>query len=92
MEVVRVLAQMALGVALPWWLQRLDRKRLTREQRARSWNTATWGSALYAFGPLSLLGWGWVTRKRLWGLLGGLAAALLVALAMAAVDAVLFGE
>ncbi|AGP34583.1 transcriptional regulator [Sorangium cellulosum] len=53
---------MLLGIALPLALQRWDRRRLTPEQRAACWNGATWGAALYAFGPLSMLGWCWVTR------------------------------
>jgi hypothetical protein len=49
--------------------------------RARCWNSATWGAALYAFGPLSMLGWCWVTRpryRRVW--LGALSTAGLVSL------------
>lgn len=53
---------MVLGIALPLALQRCDRRRLTPAQRAACWNGATWGAALYAFGPLSMLGWCWVTR------------------------------
>jgi hypothetical protein len=70
--------ELACGIGLPLALQRWDRSRLSPEQRARSWNTATWGAALYAFGPLSMLGWGWVTRRSVVGLgLGLLSAAAL---------------
>ncbi|WP_437318833.1 transcriptional regulator [Sorangium sp. So ce385] len=62
MSALRLAIQMLLGIALPLALQRWDRRRLTPEQRAACWNGATWGAALYAFGPLSMLGWCWVTR------------------------------
>jgi hypothetical protein len=62
MSALRLALQMALGVALPLAVQLWDRRRLTPEQRAACWNGATWGAALYAFGPLSMLGWCWVTR------------------------------
>ncbi|WP_437637383.1 transcriptional regulator [Sorangium sp. So ce854] len=62
MSALRLALQMALGIALPLALQLWDRRRLTAEQRNACWNGATWGAALYAFGPLSMLGWCWVTR------------------------------
>jgi hypothetical protein len=82
MKTLRYAIQIALGIGLTLALQLWDRSRLSAEQRGRSWNGATWGAALYAFGPLSMLGWGWVTRKSALGLVGGLlgAAALLGAI------------
>lgn len=80
MEVARLVLAMVLGMALPLALQLLDRRRLDPGARARSWNLATWGSAIYAFGPLSMLGWCWVTRprwRRVW--VGGISTGLLVA-------------
>lgn len=64
MQTLRFSLSMILGIALPYALQRWDRHRLTPEQRAAAWNGASWGAALYAFGPLSMLGWVWVTRAR----------------------------
>lgn len=32
------------------------------EQRRGLWNGASWGAALYAFGPLSMIGWLWVAH------------------------------
>lgn len=100
LETLRVLLAFVLGMLLPWALQAWDRRRLTAEQRARAWNGASWGSALYAFGPLSMLGWCWVTRHA-WGrwrnestlhLIGKSAALLLVGLAASlAVIAVIVG-
>jgi hypothetical protein len=65
MGVARFALMMVLGIVLPLCVQLWDRRRQSAEQRARGWNTATWGSSLYAFGPLSMLGWIFVTRKRL---------------------------
>jgi hypothetical protein len=100
LETLRVFIAFVLGMLLPWTLQAWDRRRLTSEQRARAWNAASWGSALYAFGPLSMLGWCWVTRHT-WGrwrnestlhLIGKSAALLLVGLAASlAVIAVILG-
>ena len=36
---------------------------MSPEERRWVWGFATWGSALYNFGPLSLLAWGYVTRS-----------------------------
>jgi hypothetical protein len=63
MTTLRVVLSMILGIALPYTLQRVDRRRLAPAQHERAWNTASWGAALYAFGPLSMLGWVWVTRQ-----------------------------
>lgn len=86
MQALRVLIVSLIGIFLTWGLVRWDRKRLSPEQLARSWNTATTGQALLNFGPWSLLGWGWVTQRWV-GLLGGFVGATLVTLVMVAVDA-----
>lgn len=59
----RLLLQMVLGIVLPLAAQLLDRRQLDAEQRARAWNGASWGAALYAFSVFSMLGWYWVTRR-----------------------------
>jgi hypothetical protein len=64
--------EVAVDIGLPLAVQLWDRGRLSPEQRARSWNGATWWSALYAFGSLSMFGWGWVTRKSVLGLVLGI--------------------
>ncbi|MFO0589592.1 MAG: hypothetical protein U0441_18785 [Polyangiaceae bacterium] len=51
------------GVALSVTIQRWDRRRLSPEERAWVWNAATWGSAVYNFGVISLVAWGYVTRS-----------------------------
>ena len=63
MKTLRTAVSMLLGIALPYLVQRWDRRRLGPEQRAGAWNVASWGAALYAFGPLSMIGWAWVTRQ-----------------------------
>ena len=64
MNVVRLAAAMLLSIALPLAFQLADKRRLPETVRLRAWNAATWGASLYAFGPLSMLGWFWVTRPR----------------------------
>ena len=54
---------LVMGIVIAVTLQILDRRRLTPEQRAWVWNAASWGSAVYNFGPLSLVAWGYVTRS-----------------------------
>lgn len=66
MEAVRAAATMVLGIALPFAVQRWDRGRLPPAVARRAWGYATWGGALYAFGPLSMLGWIFVTRRPWW--------------------------
>ena len=63
MAVLRVVVQMVLAIALTVGLQIVVRRRLPPERRARGWTSATWGAAVYAFGPASMLGFFWVTRR-----------------------------
>jgi hypothetical protein len=94
MEAVRVFVHLILGIALTYFVHRWDSKRLTDEQRAHAWNSATLGQALINFGPWSMLGWGWVTRRGR-GLLLGFAAAVLISVVLAVVDlgfVAVFGE
>lgn len=101
MRTLRFAFQILLGIALPLAAQLWDRRRLSAAQREVCWNGATWGAALYAFGPLSMLGWCWVTRgtwngrpgwswRRVWRALIalglGLAATALLTCALAAAD------
>jgi hypothetical protein len=51
-----------LNWALTLGVQLADHRRLDATQRARGWNSATWGAAVYWFGFLSMLPWVWVTR------------------------------
>jgi len=60
-----------LNVALPFLITRRDRRRLGNEQLARAWNTASWASAVYFFGPLCLPAHFWVTRRSVRGFLQG---------------------
>ena len=92
-----------LNWALTYAVQRWDRGRLSEAQRARAWNGASWGAAVYWFGFASMLPWAWVTRQRwrawrqrgldvalaqsAWLLLKGAIAAVAVAVALWAVTA-----
>ncbi len=69
MKVAHTAIMMILGIVLPLAVQLWDKRRLSAEQRAQAWNFASWGAALYAFGPASMLGWIFVTRTRGWRIL-----------------------
>jgi hypothetical protein len=88
MQALRLLIISILGILLTLAIVRWDRIHLDPEQRARSWNSATTGQALLNFGPWSLLGWGWVTRR--WkGLLFGFVLAFAMSWALVQLDEVL---
>lgn len=63
MGVLFFVYNMIWGITLPLALQLLDRHHMSEEERERVWGFASWGSALYNFGPLSLVAWGYVTRS-----------------------------
>lgn len=69
MVILRATIGIVVGIVLPLVVQVMDRRR--RVDKPCPWTGATWGSALYAFGPLSMLGWSWVTRPRWWRALWG---------------------
>lgn len=67
MNVLFFVLNVLLGIGIPLGLQLHDRRRLSAEERAWVWSFASWGSAVYNFGPLSLVAWGYVTRSpRYW--------------------------
>lgn len=61
-DFVATVASIVLSIVVPLLIQRAWKRRLPPERRARMWNVATWGAALYAFGPFSMLGFLWITR------------------------------
>ena len=71
-DVVLLLAQMALSIAVPAWIVRFDLARRKPQELARAWNDATFWSAIVAFGPLSLPVHFIKTRRSLWGFLWGM--------------------
>jgi hypothetical protein len=79
---------MVLSIIVPLSIQLWDKRRLDEEQRARSWNFASWASALYAFGPASMLGWFWVTRRG-WRRIYGPPVMIAIAVVITGVDALL---
>ena len=54
MSVVDLLLQIALGVVLTAGVVRRDMRRLPDTEYARSWNDASFWSAVVAFGPLCI--------------------------------------
>jgi hypothetical protein len=52
-----------LNTGLTLAAQIWDKRRLTERQRARAWNTASWGSAIYVASVASMIPWAWVTRS-----------------------------
>src|SRR5687768_288888 len=80
---------MVLSIVLTVAVQVAVRARLSPERRARGWNGATWGAAVYAFGPASMLGFFWVTRRPGW--IGALEALGLAVVAAGLVVGVMVG-
>jgi hypothetical protein len=78
MKILQFLLLTALNYGLTYAVQRWDRGRLRPSQRAGAWNGASWGSALYVCGCLSMIPWCWVTRQEWarWRRERGVAAAL----------------
>ena len=52
MDTLRYTLVLILGMALPYAVQRWDRRRLSPHHRAGAWNGVSWASALYGFGPV----------------------------------------
>jgi NhaP-type Na+/H+ or K+/H+ antiporter len=73
MDVVLVGIQMALSIALPWFIVSRDMRRLNPTQLERSWNTASFWSAIVAFSLLALPVHFVKTRRSLWGFSLGIA-------------------
>jgi hypothetical protein len=83
--VVDFLLQLLLGVFLTATVVRRDMQRLPPEGLARAWNSASFWSAIVAFGPLSIPVHFVRTRRSFVGLALGVlwAAGVLVALGLA---------
>ncbi len=77
-SVLAVVLDIVLGVALTAWVIRRDTRRLDPERYARSWNEASFWSAVVAFGPLSIPVHFARTRRTVLGFLLGCAVMLLV--------------
>ena len=90
MKTLLFTVQLALGILLPLLVQRWDRRRLSPAQRELTWSVSTWGAALYAFGPLSMLGWFWTSRVGSWPwwkrLLAGALATIVITAAIAGIE------
>jgi hypothetical protein len=60
-----------LNIAAPYAITLRDRGRLSSEELARGWNSASWACAVFFFGPFCLPAHFWVTRRTAKGLLLG---------------------
>ena len=87
-EVLLLCLQLALGIALPFWIIRRDLGRAPASVLARSWNDASLWSAVVAFGPLSLIVHFARSRRSLLGFALGLGWALVYVLALSALGLV----
>ncbi len=95
MSVVDLLLQIALGVALTAWVVRRDMRRLPPAQYARSWNDASFWSAVVAFGPLCIAVHFVRTRRTVIGFVAGVLWTALVLVAISLVSGALgyvFGD
>ena len=72
MMVVDFVLQIVLGVVLTAGVIRRDMRRLPLERLVRAWNSASFWSAVVAFGPLSIPVHFVRTRRSVLGLLQGL--------------------
>ena len=53
-DVAQLVLQLVLGILLPAMVVRRDLRRLNADQLARTWNAASFWTAVVAFGPLCL--------------------------------------
>jgi len=81
-DVVQIIGA-AVAIALTYGIVRYDRTRIPSSWRQRGWNQATTGAAIYAFGPLSVVAYFWVTRRSARGVAQGLAVLLLLVILQA---------
>lgn len=91
MAPVDLVLQLALGIALTAWVVRNDMRRGGPERLARSWNAASFWSAVVVFQPLSILVHFVRTRRSVLGFLTGVVWTTLVVLILSAVSWVLEG-
>jgi hypothetical protein len=86
-EVVAFAVQLALNIALTAWIVRRDERRLPPPLLDRAWNTASFWSAVVAFGPLCIPVHFVRTRRSVLGLLLGIAWAAAAIAGMVAIGA-----
>ncbi|MCU0690132.1 MAG: hypothetical protein MUF54_01895 [Polyangiaceae bacterium] len=74
MQVVDVIVGSVLAMGLTYTFVRCDSLRIPALWRERGWNAATTGAAIFAFSPLCIVAYFWVTRRSPSGILKGLVA------------------
>ena len=68
-EVLLFVVQLALGIALPALVVRFDMRRLDEARLDRTWNDASFWSAVVGFGPFCLPVHFLKSRRNGWGVL-----------------------
>lgn len=53
-DLIELMVTAVLSIALPWWIVRQDQARLPPDRLARTWNDASLGASVLAFGALCL--------------------------------------
>ena len=89
LDVIEVVVQMVLNIALPAWLVHWDEKRLSKLELSRAWPQASFWIAVVAFGPLSLPVHFLRTRRSLLGFLLGVLGLVAVVAAQVLASALL---
>lgn len=89
MAAVDLLLQLALGIALTAWVVRRDMRRGGPERLARSWNVASFWSAVVVFQPLAILVHFVRTRRSALGVFLGIVWTAFVVLTLSAVSGAL---
>lgn len=89
MAAVDLLLQLALGIALTAWVLRRDMSRGGPERLARSWNAASFWSAVVVFQALAIVVHFVRTRRSALGLLVGILWTALVFLTVSAASGAL---
>lgn len=93
-QVLDVAVQIALNILVPWWIVRRDLRRLRGVELDRSWNDASFWSAIVVFNQLAIPVHFIKTRRSLRGVLigiGWMAVAIGVNVAVAWLFEALFG-
>ncbi len=89
MAVLLFAIQLALSIAVPWWIVSFDLRRLSGERLDRAWPRSSFLMAVVVFGPLCIPFHFIKTRRSLWGLLLGVLCMVLALTVIGVVGTVL---
>jgi hypothetical protein len=71
-EIAALLSMWLLNMALSFAVVARDRRMLSGLQKARAWNSASFGCAITFFAPICIVAHFWITRRSLRGVMLGL--------------------